>query len=161
MAPTIWSRGKIQSRAAESFAAMLGPVWAVSLLAGLMLALNARERDASLHSMRVAGYSVLLAWRMELNSHDLVAIRQGALLHVIGKIGITDSVFRKPGSLTEHEWEEIVNAGQDFQQLTTESVESFRNLMGALPSGLASQLAENLRMRPSNPSLPTTSGGPA
>src|SRR6185503_12252159 len=50
---------------------------------------------------------------------------------------------------TEQEWEEIVNAGQDFQQLTTESVESFRNLMGALPSGLASQLAENLRMRPS------------
>ena len=64
-------------------------------------------------------------------------------------------------SSTEHEWEEIVDAGQDFQQLTTESVESFRNLMGALPSGLASQLAENLRMRPSTPSLPTTSGGPA
>jgi len=63
-------------------------------------------------------------------------------------------------SSTEHEWEEIVNAGQDFQQLTTESVESFKNLMGALPSGLANQLAENLRMRPSTPSLPTTSGGP-
>jgi hypothetical protein len=61
---------------------------------------------------------------------------------------------------TEQEWEEIVNAGQDFQQLTTESVESFRNLMSALPSGLASQLAENLRMRPSNPSLPTTSANP-
>ena len=54
-------------------------------------------------------------------------------------------------SSTEHEWEEIVNAGQDFQQLTTESVESFKNLMGALPSGLASQLAENLRMRTSSP----------
>jgi hypothetical protein len=64
-------------------------------------------------------------------------------------------------STSEHEWVEIVNAGQDFQQLTTESVESFRNLMGSLPSGLANQLAENLRMRPSTPSLPTTSGGPA
>ncbi len=64
-------------------------------------------------------------------------------------------------STSEHEWAEIVNAGQDFQQLTTESVESFKNLMGALPSGLANQLAENLRMRPPTPSLPTTSGGPA
>ena len=64
-------------------------------------------------------------------------------------------------STSEQEWVEIVNAGQDFQQLTTESVESFKNLMGALPSGLANQLAENLRMRPSTPSLPTTSGGPA
>lgn len=64
-------------------------------------------------------------------------------------------------SSTEQEWEQIVNAGQDFQQLTTESVESFRNLMGALPDGLASQLAENLRMRSSTPSLPTTSAGPS
>ena len=64
-------------------------------------------------------------------------------------------------SSTEHEWEEIVNAGQDFQQLTTESVDSFRNLMGALPSGLASQLADNLRMRNSTPSLPTTTAGPS
>jgi hypothetical protein len=65
-------------------------------------------------------------------------------------------------STSELEWAEIVDAGQDFQQLTTESVESFKNLIGALPSGLANQLAENLRMRPpSTPSLPTTSGGPA
>jgi len=64
-------------------------------------------------------------------------------------------------SSTEQEWEEIAHAGLDFQQLTTESVESFRNLMGALPSGLASQLAENLRMRNSTPSLPTSSAGPS
>jgi hypothetical protein len=64
-------------------------------------------------------------------------------------------------SSTEQEWEEIATAGQDFQQLTTESVESFRNLMGALPSGLASQLADNLRMRNSTPSLPTTTAGPS
>ena len=64
-------------------------------------------------------------------------------------------------SSTEQEWEEIATAGQDFQQLTTESVESFRNLMGALPSGLANQLAGNLRMRNSTPSLPTTTAGPS
>ena len=62
---------------------------------------------------------------------------------------------------TDQEWEEIAAAGHDFQQLTTESVESFRNLMGALPGGLAHQLAENLRMRTSTPSLPTTSAGPS
>ena len=64
-------------------------------------------------------------------------------------------------SSTEQEWEEIATAGQDFQQLTMESVESFRNLMGALPSGLASQLADNLRMRNSTPALPTTTAGPS
>jgi hypothetical protein len=64
-------------------------------------------------------------------------------------------------SSTEEEWEEIANAGQDFQQLTSESVESFRSLMSALPSKLASQLAENLRMRNSTPSLPATSDKPS
>lgn len=64
-------------------------------------------------------------------------------------------------SSTEQEWEEILAAGQDFQQLTTESVDSFKNLMGALPSGLANQLAENLRMRNSTPSLPANSAGPS
>jgi len=83
-----------------------------------------------------------------------VKITSGYLLTRINRI-----LHRR--SSTEQEWEEIVAAGQDFQQLTTESVESFRNLMGALPSGLANQLAENLRMRNSTPSLPTPSAGPS
>ena len=77
-----------------------------------------------------------------------VKITSGYLLTRINRV-----LERRSG--TEHEWDEIVTAGQDFQHLTNESVESFRNLMGALPSGLASQLAENLRMRDSTPSLPT------
>ena len=60
-------------------------------------------------------------------------------------------------STTEQEWDEILAAGQDFQQLSSESVESFKNLMASLPSGLANQLAETLRLRNSTASLPTTS----
>lgn len=83
-----------------------------------------------------------------------VKITSGYLLTRIDRI-----LHRR--SSTEQEWEEIIAAGQDFQQLTTESVDSFKNLMGALPSGLANQLAENLRMRNSTPSLPGSSSGPS
>lgn len=83
-----------------------------------------------------------------------VKITSGYLLTRIDRI-----LHRR--SSTEQEWEEILAAGQDFQQLTTESVDSFKNLMGALPSGLANQLAENLRMRNSTPSLPASSAGPS
>lgn len=83
-----------------------------------------------------------------------VKITSGYLLTRIDRI-----LHRR--SSTEQEWEEILAAGQDFQQLTTESVDSFKNLMGALPSGLANQLAENLRMRNSTPSLPSSSSGPS
>lgn len=81
-----------------------------------------------------------------------VKITSGYLLTRINRL-----LSRRSG--TEQEWEEIVTAGQDFQQLTAESVDSFKHIMGALPSGLASQLAENLRMRNSTPSLP--SAGPS
>ncbi|MBM3803560.1 MAG: hypothetical protein FJW26_14765 [Acidimicrobiia bacterium] len=83
-----------------------------------------------------------------------VKITSGYLMTRINRV-----LDRRSG--TEHEWEEIVNAGQDFHQLTTESVESFRNLMGALPAGLASQLAENLRMRSTGPALPPSHAEPS
>jgi HD-GYP domain-containing protein (c-di-GMP phosphodiesterase class II) len=35
---------------------------------------------------------------------DLDNMRRGALLHDIGKMGIPDSILRKPGKLTEEEW---------------------------------------------------------
>jgi hypothetical protein len=59
---------------------------------------------------------------------------------------------------TEQEWEEIVNAGQDFQQLD-------HGIRGELQKshgrpcrvGWPVNLPKTLRMRPSPPSLPTTS----
>src|SRR5262245_27935152 len=83
-----------------------------------------------------------------------VKITSGYLMTRISRV-----LTRRSG--TEQEWDEILAAGQDFQQLSSESVESFRNLIAALPSGLANQLAENLRLRNSTASLPTTSAEPS
>jgi HD-GYP domain-containing protein (c-di-GMP phosphodiesterase class II) len=41
---------------------------------------------------------------MNVNEADIVHMRRGALLHDIGKMGIPDSILRKPGKLTEEEW---------------------------------------------------------
>jgi putative nucleotidyltransferase with HDIG domain len=38
---------------------------------------------------------------------DLDVLRLGALLHDIGKIGVSDAVLRKPGPLTAEEFEQI------------------------------------------------------
>ncbi len=83
-----------------------------------------------------------------------VKITSGYLLSRINRV-----VNRQAGC--EQEWEEIVTAGKDFQQLTSESVESFRTLMGSLPSGLANQLADNLRMRNTAATLPSTTAEPS
>jgi putative nucleotidyltransferase with HDIG domain len=44
---------------------------------------------------------------MQLPEEDIEVLRLGALLHDIGKIGISDAVLRKPGTLTDEEFEQI------------------------------------------------------
>jgi putative nucleotidyltransferase with HDIG domain len=55
----------------------------------------------------VSALSVLIARQMQLSDDDVDVIRLGALLHDVGKIGVRDSVLRKPGPLTEDEYEQI------------------------------------------------------
>jgi putative nucleotidyltransferase with HDIG domain len=44
---------------------------------------------------------------MSLASNDLEILRLGALLHDIGKIGVSDEILRKTGPLTADEFEQI------------------------------------------------------
>jgi HD-GYP domain-containing protein (c-di-GMP phosphodiesterase class II) len=53
----------------------------------------------------VVEYAVLIARKMGFGGRELSAIRMGAMLHDSGKIGIPDSILRKPGKLTDAEWE--------------------------------------------------------
>lgn len=73
-------------------------------LTSLMSALDARDRETEGHSTRVSRLTCLLAEEIGLNGPQLKAIERGALLHDIGKIGISDIVLHKPGKLTEEEW---------------------------------------------------------
>jgi putative nucleotidyltransferase with HDIG domain len=70
----------------------------------LINALDAREQETQRHSKRVSEYALLLARRMNVPEEELTDIARGALLHDIGKIGISDAILLKPGKLTEEEW---------------------------------------------------------
>lgn len=73
-------------------------------LTALMSALDARDRETEGHSTRVSRLACLLAEEVGLNGQQLKALERGALLHDIGKIGITDTILHKPGKLTDDEW---------------------------------------------------------
>ncbi len=73
-------------------------------LEGWSRALELRDRDTEGHSRRVTEMTLRLARAMNIPEELLVHIRRGALLHDIGKMGIPDSILRKPGPLTEEEW---------------------------------------------------------
>lgn len=74
-------------------------------LEGWVDALDIRDNETQGHSLRVADWTAGLAEYAGIPSTDLSHIRRGALLHDIGKMAIPDSVLRKPGSLTEAEWD--------------------------------------------------------
>ncbi len=74
----------------------------------LMTALDLRDVETFGHSRVVARYSQALAQLMGIEDTSyLDYIRQGALLHDIGKIAIPDSILKKPGHLSIEEWKKI------------------------------------------------------
>jgi putative nucleotidyltransferase with HDIG domain len=73
----------------------------------LATALDARDPYTAGHSERVSTISVTVGHQMRLGDDDLDTLRLGALLHDIGKIGISDDVLRKAGPLTPLEYEAI------------------------------------------------------
>lgn len=73
----------------------------------LVNALDLREHETGLHSKRVACHTMVLARRFTSDSNVLQQIYWGTLLHDLGKIGISDAILLKAGSLTESEWIEM------------------------------------------------------
>jgi HD-GYP domain-containing protein (c-di-GMP phosphodiesterase class II) len=71
----------------------------------LAQAVEMRDRYTGGHTQRVTDYALILAEEMNLSPEDQRIIRIGTPLHDIGKIGIDDSILRKPGRLTETEFE--------------------------------------------------------
>jgi len=76
----------------------------VGAIRALALALDARDPYTAGHSERVSAVSVAVGRQMNLDDEQLDILRLGALLHDIGKIGISDAVLRKPGPLTPEEF---------------------------------------------------------
>jgi putative nucleotidyltransferase with HDIG domain len=73
-------------------------------LSALMSTLDARDRETEGHSTRVSRLACMLGEKIGLTPPQLKALERGALLHDIGKIGISDIILHKPDKLDENEW---------------------------------------------------------
>nr|WP_281415253.1 HD domain-containing phosphohydrolase [Geobacter hydrogenophilus] len=81
-------------------------------LTALVRALDAREKETGSHSERVMTYTLLLGEAMGVPEQDLSVMARGALLHDIGKVGISDNILLKPAKLDEREWMEMMRHPQ-------------------------------------------------
>ncbi len=67
--------------------------------------LDLQDKETEEHSKRVTEMTVRLARAAGLDDEQVCFAKWGAMLHDIGKIGVPDAILRKPGPLTEEEWE--------------------------------------------------------
>jgi HD-GYP domain-containing protein (c-di-GMP phosphodiesterase class II) len=79
----------------------------LAVLEGLVAAVDSKDRYTRAHSDLVTSYSICLAKAAGLAQEQMEAPRIAGFLHDIGKIGIPDTILRKPGPLQKEEFEII------------------------------------------------------
>jgi len=91
-------------RLARVTAEMVG---AHGVIAALANAVEAKDSTTEMHCQRLAGLAHQLGMQAGLVPAALKGLVFGALLHDIGKIGVSDSILTKPGPLSRQEWAEM------------------------------------------------------
>lgn len=112
-----WESGDMQLM--DSLAAFCGDVirnfrlvqelqqMSMEMVRTLVNAVDQKDPYTSGHTNRVRYYATLLGAELGLEESELRTLEWSALLHDVGKIGIRDDVLKKPGKLTDEEFEHI------------------------------------------------------
>ena len=79
----------------------------LQIIQSLAKALEAKDAYTAGHSERVTAVAVKLGRRIGLSNKDLNLLEQGAYMHDLGKIGISDKCLNKPERLEPSEYEEL------------------------------------------------------
>jgi HD-GYP domain-containing protein (c-di-GMP phosphodiesterase class II) len=103
----------------------------VEFVGALANTLDARDPYTAGHSRRVSNLSCAMGSAAGLSAGEVQRIRIGALLHDIGKIGISDLVLRKPGRLTEDEFA-VVKQHPVVGRRILEAVQGFAEFLPAV-----------------------------
>ena len=86
----------------------------------LMLQLGRKDDVTENHTRRVAMLAVKIGERLGLDAASLRDLAAGGLLHDIGKLHTPDSILKKPGKLTDAEYEVIKRHPADGQRMLRE-----------------------------------------
>ncbi|NYE58682.1 HD-GYP domain-containing protein [Carboxydothermus ferrireducens] len=80
-----------------------------SITQALVMAIEAKDSYTAGHSQRVTAIAEKIGKKLGFSQERLEKLRKAALLHDIGKIGISEKILNKPGKLLPEEYREIQN----------------------------------------------------
>lgn len=76
----------------------------IDLVHRLGKAAEYKDNETGMHVVRVSKYSGLIAKELGLAEAEIELVELAAPMHDVGKIGIEDSILKKPGKLTDEEY---------------------------------------------------------
>lgn len=99
-----------------------------AMVRSLSNAIDARDKYTSGHSQRVADQTVLFARYLNLEESIVSRLEIAALLHDIGKLGVSEQIINKAGKLTEDEFNSI----KEHPVIGEKIIEDIEELQGVL-----------------------------
>lgn len=99
--PHNWAPPALQVKLVEEQLAALRS----SLVCAFNQLLDLKDLNTGVHSTRLAEWALHVAGELGLERESLADMEVAALLHDIGKIGISDAILNKPAKLTAEEYE--------------------------------------------------------
>jgi len=102
---------------------------AENVIFSLARAIEAKDLYTQGHTERVTAYALALGRGLGLSAPVLLGLRQGAILHDLGKIGVPDQILNKPGRLTVEEFDEV----KKHPVIGCEICKSLKSLAQAMP----------------------------
>ena len=88
---------------------------------------DAKSPYTARHSARVAEIADQVAATLDLSPDSRATLRRAALLHDLGKLGVSSRILDKPGPLTEPEWE-VMRCHPRWSMEILTRVRAFREL---------------------------------
>jgi diguanylate cyclase (GGDEF)-like protein len=140
--------GKENAVAKEMRQSVNNSIEGFSMLDALVTAVDNKDRYTRRHSEDVLVYALEIADALGLDQEAKTTLGIAALLHDVGKIGVSDVILRKPGRLTNEEFDAIrqhpeigcaiVGAVDGFQSIMQSIRHHHERIDGAgYPAGLA------------------------
>ncbi len=119
------SRKTLKGEAADSKGIVLNTIYA------LAATVDAKDHYTYGHSKKVSKYASAIAEALGYSEERRSIIQTAGLLHDIGKIGVSDKILGKQGSLNEEEWEPI-RSHPDMGVSIIKNVESLKDCLPAI-----------------------------